>query len=104
MEREQLTTLVLAAQKGDNNAISALFNAFQNTVYNIALRETKDPESTATTTTRPTTTTTGAKSRHVPTAASVKTAPSVALPNTHSTTASLARIFNRNGHSPKNVK
>ena len=47
MEREQLTALVLAAQKGDNNAISALFNAFQNTVYNIALRETKDPETAA---------------------------------------------------------
>lgn len=47
MEREQLTQLVLAAQQGDNNAISALFNAFQNTVYNIALRETKDPETAA---------------------------------------------------------
>lgn len=47
MEREQLTTLVLAAQQGDNKAISALFNAFQNTVYNIALRETKDPETAA---------------------------------------------------------
>ena len=47
MEREQLTLLVSAAQQGDNSAFSALFNVFQNTVYNIALRETKDPETAA---------------------------------------------------------
>ena len=47
MEREQLTQIVSAAQKGDSAAIGELFNTFQNTVYNIALRETKDPETAA---------------------------------------------------------
>lgn len=41
MEREQLIQVVTRAQSGDSAAFGDLFDAFQNEVYRIALRETK---------------------------------------------------------------
>lgn len=47
MEKEKLIRLVQGAQSGDRKAFSDLFNAFQSTVYGIAMRETKKPETAA---------------------------------------------------------
>ena len=42
MEKENIVTLVEAAQAGSSDAISELFAAYKNEVYSIAMRETKD--------------------------------------------------------------
>ena len=42
MEKENIVTLVEAAQAGNSDAISELFAAYKNEVYSIAMRETKD--------------------------------------------------------------
>ena len=42
MEREKLITLVSAAQQGDSQAMSELFNTFYNDVYYFALKTVKD--------------------------------------------------------------
>lgn len=42
MEKENIVTLVEAAQAGSSDAISELFAAYKNEVYSIAIRETKD--------------------------------------------------------------
>lgn len=44
MEREKLIALVSAAQKGDETAMSELFNAFYNDVYYFALKTVKDED------------------------------------------------------------
>lgn len=44
MERKKLTYLVLAAQDGDDEAASELFNAFYNDVYFFALKTVKDEQ------------------------------------------------------------
>ena len=47
MEKEKMIQLVTAAQAGNQQAISDLFNAYHTDVYNIALRETKSPDTAA---------------------------------------------------------
>ena len=44
MEKEKLVSLVTAAQNGDNDAMSELFNAFYNDFYYFALKTVKDDE------------------------------------------------------------
>lgn len=44
MEREQLISLVTAAQRGDPAALNDLFNAFYNDVYYFALKTVKDEQ------------------------------------------------------------
>lgn len=44
MEREQLVSLVTAAQSGDGVALNDLFNAFYNDVYYFALKTVKDDQ------------------------------------------------------------
>lgn len=42
MEKEALINLVQKAQSGDTDAVSLLFEQYRDTVYSIAMRETKD--------------------------------------------------------------
>ena len=44
MEREKLIATVTAAQQGDSDALSTLFNAFYNDVYYFALKTVKDDD------------------------------------------------------------
>lgn len=44
MEKEKLTSLVVAAQKGDGDATNELFNAFYNDLYYFALKTVKDDD------------------------------------------------------------
>lgn len=44
MKKDKLTSLVLSAQRGDQNALSELFNTFYNDVYYFALKILKDEE------------------------------------------------------------
>ena len=44
MEKEQLVSLVLKAQQGDNEALNYLFNEFYNDLYYFALKTVKDDE------------------------------------------------------------
>lgn len=44
MEKEQLVSLVNAAQQGDGKALNDLFNAFYNDVYYFALKTVKDDQ------------------------------------------------------------
>lgn len=44
MEKDKLIELVKAAQSGDSEAFSELYNAFHKDIYYIALRETKDAD------------------------------------------------------------
>jgi RNA polymerase sigma factor (sigma-70 family) len=44
MEKEQLVSLVTAAQQGDGKAMNELFNAFYNDVYYFALKTVKDDQ------------------------------------------------------------
>lgn len=44
MEKQKLVSLVTSAQKGDNDAMNELFNAFYNDFYYFALKTVKDDE------------------------------------------------------------
>lgn len=44
MEKDKLIELVKAAQSGDSDAFSELYNAFHKDIYYIAIRETKNPD------------------------------------------------------------
>lgn len=44
MEKERLTSLVVAAQNGDGDATNELFNAFYNDLYYFALKTVKDDD------------------------------------------------------------